>query len=172
MVAGKRSVLVVASQHSLQTPCLFSIASGHFITKPPFFSGPPLPQRGPQLELPSLRLCGHKGDGERQSGGSRKSTPLFLPSSASTPTGSTRGGHPSPRGPVPCRLIEDPSSQLSSLLSFPLSHMFYFLRSLQMRPEVIFHEKNLLTPERSVLTLSCPCSPHSTVATQELTFHT
>ena len=169
-----RSVLVAASQHSLQTPCLFSIASGHFITKPPFFSGPSLPQTGPQLELPSLRLRCHKGDGERQrgGGGSRKSPPLFLPSSAPTPTGSTRGGHPSPRGPVPCRLIEDPSSQLSSLLSFPLSHMFYFLRSLQMRPEVIFHEKNLLTPERSVLTLPCPCSPHSTVATQDLTFHT
>lgn len=100
LVAGERSVLVGASQHPLQTPCSFSIASGHFITKPPFFSGPPLPQTGPQLELPSLRLCCHKG--ERQRGGNQKSMPLFLPSSASTPTGSAHGGHPSPRGPVSC----------------------------------------------------------------------
>lgn len=60
----------------------------------------------------------------------------------------------------------------SSPVSFPLSHMVYFLISLQMRPEVIFHEKNLLTPERSVSTLSCPRPPHTTVATLDLTFHT
>lgn len=45
------------------------------------------------------------------------STPLFLLSSASTPTGSAHGGRPSSRGPVSCQLTEDPSSQPPSFLS-------------------------------------------------------